>query len=63
MLPDSIENLTNLTTLSLSGNESLKFPDALGKLENLEYLALSTDQVLPPGLAHLESIIVWEAPS
>jgi len=62
MLPDSIENLTNLTTLSLSGNESLKFPDALGKLENLEYLMLSTDQVLPPSLAHLEPIVDWYDP-
>ena len=57
-LPDSLWNLTSLTTLDLSGNVLAKLPDSLGNLTSLTTLDLSDNVLakLPDSLGNLTSL-------
>jgi Leucine-rich repeat (LRR) protein len=45
MLPDSIGNLTDLTSLNLYGNSLTSLPESIGKLSKLVELILGTNQL------------------
>jgi internalin A len=57
-LPQSIGNLTNLTTLSLSDNQLTKLPESIGNLTNLEILYLDYNQLteLPESIGNLTNL-------
>jgi Leucine-rich repeat (LRR) protein len=50
-MPPSLETLTSLTDLDLSGNQLPKVPDALYTLTNLKRLNLSSNLIIELSLA------------
>ncbi len=58
IIPSSIGNLTNLTTLNLSGNKLKILPNEIGLLSNLNYLYLSDNELedLPSSFGNLSKI-------
>ncbi len=59
-LPESIEKLTNLTTLRLQNNQLTSLPESIGKLSRLTYLNLDSNQLasLPESICNLLSLSI-----
>ena len=57
-LPESIENLTNLQSLNLSGTQISTLPDSIGNLSGLQSLNLSSTQInmLPKTIGELSNL-------
>jgi internalin A len=64
VLPSEIEQLTNLTKLTLSGNQLTEIPTCITKLSKLEILHLAKNQLaeVPPSivnLINLKELFLW----
>lgn len=57
-LPDCLSNLTQLTTLDLTGNQLTSLPESFGKLSQLTHFWLDDNKLTSLPVSILESLIM-----